>query len=204
VLRGEATNTNFIVFGLTKPGHEPTIYHTRGEHANHYATDASSSIWVQLKSHLRWCCEVVLPEVKSVTWPEVTSVTWPEMTMSGSMFCACATGSCAIFSLVGSWTEVTKSCDRKRRCAEVFLTGSRFCACPAFSRAFFLVVVVVTWLPDVTQKSLDPLGVPLSVRNRKLRNTCIDRRSRDPLEVSLGCSLRRPRPITLGNPASYI
>ena len=37
---GEATNTNFIVFGLTRPGLEPTIYHTRGEHANVYATDA--------------------------------------------------------------------------------------------------------------------------------------------------------------------
>jgi len=28
VLSGEATNTNFIVFGLTRPGLEPTIYHT--------------------------------------------------------------------------------------------------------------------------------------------------------------------------------
>jgi hypothetical protein len=35
VLRGKAArNTNFIVFGLT------TIYRTRGEHANHYATVA--------------------------------------------------------------------------------------------------------------------------------------------------------------------
>jgi hypothetical protein len=40
VLIGEATNTNFIVFGLTRPGLEPMIYSTRGEHANHYATDA--------------------------------------------------------------------------------------------------------------------------------------------------------------------
>ena len=39
VLNGEATNTNFIVFGLTQPGLEPAIYRT-GEHANHYATDA--------------------------------------------------------------------------------------------------------------------------------------------------------------------
>ena len=30
---GEATNTNFIVFALTRSGLEPTIYHT------HYATD---------------------------------------------------------------------------------------------------------------------------------------------------------------------
>jgi hypothetical protein len=32
VLRGKATNTNFNVFGLTRPGLEPIIYSTRGEH----------------------------------------------------------------------------------------------------------------------------------------------------------------------------
>ena len=32
--------TNFIVFSLTRSGLEPTIYRTRGEHSNHYATDA--------------------------------------------------------------------------------------------------------------------------------------------------------------------
>ena len=37
VLSEEATNTNFIVFGLTRPGLEPTIFRTRDEHANHYA-----------------------------------------------------------------------------------------------------------------------------------------------------------------------
>jgi hypothetical protein len=37
VLRGEATT--IIVFGLTGPGLEHTIYSTRGEYANHYATD---------------------------------------------------------------------------------------------------------------------------------------------------------------------
>jgi hypothetical protein len=35
-LNGEATNTNVIVFGLTRPGLEPSIYHARGEHSNHY------------------------------------------------------------------------------------------------------------------------------------------------------------------------
>jgi hypothetical protein len=35
-----ATNTNFVVFGLTRPGLEPTIYRTRVEDANYYATDA--------------------------------------------------------------------------------------------------------------------------------------------------------------------
>ena len=37
---GETTNKNVIVFGLTRPGLEPTIYRNRGEHANHYTTDA--------------------------------------------------------------------------------------------------------------------------------------------------------------------
>ena len=32
--------TNCIVFGLTRSGHEPTIYRTRGERANHYTTAA--------------------------------------------------------------------------------------------------------------------------------------------------------------------
>jgi hypothetical protein len=41
VFSGEATNTNFIVFGLTRPGLEPMIYRTLGEHANHYTIDAS-------------------------------------------------------------------------------------------------------------------------------------------------------------------
>ena len=38
VLSGEATNINFIVNGLTRPGLEPTVYHTRGEHTDHYTT----------------------------------------------------------------------------------------------------------------------------------------------------------------------
>ena len=41
---GEATNTNFIVFSLTRLGLEPTNYGTRGEHANHYTTDMVLSI----------------------------------------------------------------------------------------------------------------------------------------------------------------
>jgi hypothetical protein len=93
------------------------------------------------------------------------------------------------------WPEVTKSRVRKRPCLEAVIIGSRFCACPDFPRAFFLVVV--TWLPDVIEGHLTLLRGSLGfrMRNRKLRNTCSDRMSRDPLEVSLGCSLRRPRLI---------
>jgi hypothetical protein len=43
VLSGEATNTNFIVFGLTRPGLEPTIYRILGQHADHYTTDAGET-----------------------------------------------------------------------------------------------------------------------------------------------------------------
>jgi hypothetical protein len=39
VLRGEA-KIPILVFGLTRSGLEPMIYHTRGEHANHYTTKA--------------------------------------------------------------------------------------------------------------------------------------------------------------------
>ena len=40
VLNGEATNTNFIVLGLTRTGLKPTIYRTQCEHADHYTNDA--------------------------------------------------------------------------------------------------------------------------------------------------------------------
>ena len=36
----EKPNTTCIVFGLTCLEREPTIYHTQGDHANHYTTNA--------------------------------------------------------------------------------------------------------------------------------------------------------------------
>ena len=50
LLSGEATNTNFIVLGLT--GLETTIYHTWGEHANHYTTDTASSLRASISTYL--------------------------------------------------------------------------------------------------------------------------------------------------------
>jgi hypothetical protein len=41
---GQATNTNFIVFGLNRSGQQLTIYRNRGEHATHYTTDAVDSL----------------------------------------------------------------------------------------------------------------------------------------------------------------
>ena len=49
VLNGEATNTNFIVFDLTPSGLEFTNYHTLGEHANHYTTDAVHFLSIKLQ-----------------------------------------------------------------------------------------------------------------------------------------------------------
>jgi len=37
---GDAANTKFICFGLTRRGPELTIYHTHGERGYHYITDA--------------------------------------------------------------------------------------------------------------------------------------------------------------------
>ena len=70
MLSGEATNINFIVFGLTRPGLKPTIYRTRVEHTNYYTTAAvalyltnmlslnfivlahwNNSSWVNMSSH---------------------------------------------------------------------------------------------------------------------------------------------------------
>ena len=66
VLRGAATNTNFIVFGLTRWVLEPTIYHTQGGHANHYTTDVfgmKTRCWFALIVSYRYkryiCSDVV-------------------------------------------------------------------------------------------------------------------------------------------------
>jgi hypothetical protein len=45
MLSGEATNTNFMVFGLTRSGLESTSYPTQGKNTNHYTTDAVDFDW---------------------------------------------------------------------------------------------------------------------------------------------------------------
>ena len=47
VISGEATNTNFINLWLTWTWLEPTIYRTRGAHANHYTIDVAYLRWSQ-------------------------------------------------------------------------------------------------------------------------------------------------------------
>ena len=43
VYLAEKKNTNFIVFGMTRPELESTINRIRSKHANHYATDESNA-----------------------------------------------------------------------------------------------------------------------------------------------------------------
>jgi hypothetical protein len=51
VLSGEAADTNLIVIDLTRSAFEPTIHCTRGEHANHYTTDAVQGAVKQLEHY---------------------------------------------------------------------------------------------------------------------------------------------------------
>jgi hypothetical protein len=46
VIIEEATNTNVIVSGWTRPGVQPTTYRTQCKHANHYATIAAVTITI--------------------------------------------------------------------------------------------------------------------------------------------------------------
>jgi hypothetical protein len=43
MISGEAINTKLIVIGLTRPGIEPSIYHTWDEQANHYTTEVAEN-----------------------------------------------------------------------------------------------------------------------------------------------------------------
>ena len=121
----------------------------------------------------------------SVTWPEVTSVRCPVrryvLRMRSRAF----------------WPEVTSVTWLEEALSEVALTGNRFCACPGFSRAFFLVVV--PWLADVTEGLLTPFGFPWVCATGSCATPVVVVNN-----VGWGCSLWRPRPIIIGNPASYI
>ena len=148
--------------------------------------------------------EVTWPEVTSVTCPvrkyamcmrnrklrnirpsgaflTGSDVSYVTGALSGRMFCACATGSCAISALIGHfWSEVSHVTGRGP-----VRKGPWPKVCSAHARlfsVFFLSSTVVTWLPDVTEGHLTPSGFPWMC-NRKLCNT---RRSRDPFGSVLG------------------
>jgi len=61
MLSGEATNTNLIVFDLTRSGLEPMIYRTRGGNANNYTSNA-----VQMISAWLTCVLINRPNNKNM------------------------------------------------------------------------------------------------------------------------------------------
>jgi hypothetical protein len=110
---------------------------------------------------------------EGVKWPSVTThVTGSDVTVRDVNHVSCQKYVLRMLNRklrnihhsVAFWPEVTSVTWPEEALSEIM-----FCAYPAFSRAFFLVVV--TWLPDVTKGHLTPFGVPLGMRNRKLRNT---------------------------------
>ena len=91
MLSGEATNTNFIVFGMTRPGLEPTIYRTQGEHANHYATDAVA--WLEVCKYI-----YILTIIPYTQWKKtevrihnVMNETFPKRICIVFLHCICIT-----------------------------------------------------------------------------------------------------------------
>jgi hypothetical protein len=139
--------------------------------------------------------------------------------------CACATGSCTspvvteghvtpsevvslgcslrrprpIFSMVtgigGSLPEVTSV--TWPEVTSVAGIECMFCACSVFSRFFPNSSTVVTWLLDVTEGHLTPSRFPwvCACATRSCATPVVTEGHVTPLEVSLGRSLRRPRPI---------
>ena len=103
--------------------------------------------------------------------------------LSGGMFCA--SGSCTISALVWPFDRKWRqSRDRKICPVRKWPWPEVDSAHAQLFRTFFFLLVVVTWLPDVTKGHLIPFGVPSGVRNRKL---CNNRSSSK--QCWLGCSL---------------
>jgi hypothetical protein len=60
VLSGEATNTNFIVFGLTRPGLEPMIYRTQGKSLHHRYMKYNNDFYTSNSFlNIIWSCELI-------------------------------------------------------------------------------------------------------------------------------------------------
>jgi hypothetical protein len=76
---GEATNTNCIVFCLTRSGLEPTIYCTRGEHANHYTSKIKNYYCIRITNYKFSSASFIYPYlccIKSICNTESTTSTW--------------------------------------------------------------------------------------------------------------------------------
>ena len=86
-LSGEAANTICMVFCMTRPGLEPTIYRTRGNHDDHYTTDAVveseelyTRCWVEKRiyrtrgDHARHCASDAVPVIEMNSCKDKTEI----------------------------------------------------------------------------------------------------------------------------------
>ena len=113
--------------------------------------------------------------------------------VSGSMFYACATGSCAISALVRPFSqEVTKSRDRKRSCPALLFFPRTFF--PRIFPPYFFSRIFFPYFFFSSSSTSCWFGVFSAT------SASYDHRKLPPLLFSyIRCSLRRPRPITIGN-----
>ena len=152
-----------------------------------------SSIWGRTKPYLRRIDEdrTIAHDRKRPyrKWRQSCS-------LSGSMLCA--TGSCAIFAIVRTFdrkwqSHVTGSGPvRKRSRSEVCSTHA-----PFSPPRFFLISS--TMIKGCDQRSLDTFGSPwvCACTTGSCATPVVTEGHVTPSEMSLGCSLGRPRPITI-------
>jgi hypothetical protein len=62
------TNTNFIIFCLTRPVLDPTIFHTQGEQTNHYMMDVVQHVYV-------YCINLISINF-FLSWSSIKMVLW--------------------------------------------------------------------------------------------------------------------------------
>ena len=114
--------------------------------------------------------DVTGSDISHMTGSDVSNVP------SWSMFCACATGSCAISALMWPFDRKWRqSRYRKRSCPKWPWPE----VCSAHARLFYPRFFLSS-SNMATEGHLIPSG-SLECTQPKLRNTCSDRRSRDPL-----------------------
>ena len=74
----------FKVYGLTRSGLEPTIYHTRGEHANHYITDHPLVVGLFSNIHILNTVNIIFSGNGTIDFPEFLTMMAKKMKDSDS------------------------------------------------------------------------------------------------------------------------
>ena len=118
---GEATNTNFTVFGLTQPGLEPMIYRTRGVHANHYPINRLNDLEDNLQSYIIFLKFVLLTD-STICRSAGTLIQWCNFIDRTHLTCHCI--SIIAVTVVSSWTILTGLLRRTRCIVRIYLCST--------------------------------------------------------------------------------